>query len=60
MAEELQAVGRIYAVVNIQNFIELPGEEVENSTEDLIEHIAKLYAGLDCDAETDEEVIKQP
>ena len=60
MAEKLQAAGRICAVTNIQDFIQLPGEEVEDSTEDLIEHIAELYAGPDRDAETDEEVVEQP
>ena len=60
MAEELQAAGRICAVANIQDFIELPGEEVKDSIEDLIKHIAELYAGPDRNAETDEEVIKQP
>ena len=60
MAEELQAAGRIHAAANIQDFIKLPGEEVEDSTKDLIEHIAELYAGPDRDAEMDEEVIKQP
>ena len=58
MVEELQVVGRIYAVANIQDFIKLPGEEVEDLTEDLIKHIAELYAGPNRDAETDEEVIK--
>ena len=60
MAEELQAAERICPVINIQNFIELLGEEVEDSMEDLIEHIAELYTGPDCNAETDKEVIKQP
>ena len=60
MAEQLLAAGRIRAVMNIQNFIELLGEEVEDSSEDLIEHVAELYAGPDRDAETDEEVVEQP
>ena len=46
--------------MNIQNFINLLGEEVEDSTEDLIEHVAELYAGPDRDAETDEEDTQQP
>jgi hypothetical protein len=33
---------------------------VEDSTEDLIKHIAELYAGPNRDAETDKEVVKQP
>ena len=45
-------------MANIQDFIELLGKEVKDSMEDLIEHIAELYVGPDCDAETDEEVVK--
>ena len=45
-------------MTNIQDFIELLGEEVEDSTEDLIEHIAELYAGPNRDMEIDEEVVK--
>jgi len=47
-------------VTNIQDFIELPGKEVEDSPEDLIESIAELYAGPNRDAETDKEVVDQP
>ena len=43
--------------MNIRNFIKLPGEEVEDSVEDLIEHVAELNAGPDRDVETDKEVI---
>ena len=60
LAEQLYMAGRIRTVTNIQDFIELPGEEVEDSLEDLIESIAELYAGPDRDAETDEEVVDQP
>ena len=60
MAEQLLAVGRIYAVINIWEFIKLPGEKVEDSLEDLIEYIVELYAGPDYDAETNKEAIKQP
>ena len=60
MAEQLLAVGRIRAVTNIWNFIELPGEEVEDLLEDLIKHVAELYTGPDRDMEIDKEVIKQP
>lgn len=31
LAEQLHTAGRIRAVVDIRNFIELPGEEVEDS-----------------------------
>ena len=47
-------------MTNIQDFIKLPGEEVEDSLEDLIESIAELYAGPDRDTETDEKVVNQP
>ena len=59
IAGELQAAGRIHIMANIQDFIKLLGEKVEDLTEDLIKHIAELYIGPDRDAETDEEVIKQ-
>ena len=45
-------------MINIQDFIELPGEEVEDLTEDLIKHIAELYAGPNCDVEIDKEVVE--
>ena len=60
LAEQLYTAERIRAVINIQDFVELPGEEVEDSLEDLIESIAELYTGPDRDAETDTEVINQP
>ena len=60
MAKQLRAAGRIRELINIQNFIHLPGEDVVDSTEDLIEHVAELYAGPDRDAETDEEDSQQP
>ena len=44
--------------MNIREFIKLPGEEVEDSSEDLIEHIVELYIGPNRDAETDKEAIK--
>jgi len=44
-------------VIDIRNFIKLPGEEVENSLEDLIKSIAELYIGPDRDIEIDKEVI---
>ena len=57
IVEQLYIAGRIRAVMNIWNFIKLPGEEVEDLVEDLIKHVAELYAGPDRDIETDEEVI---
>ena len=60
MAEQLLAAGRIYAIINIWEFIKLPGEEVEDLLEDLIKHVVELYAGPDRDAETDKEVVEQP
>ena len=46
--------------MNIQEFIKLLGEEVEDSSKDLIEHIVELYTGPNRDAETDEEAVEQP
>ena len=60
MAEQLLTVGKIRTVINIQNFIKLLREKVEDSSEDLIEYIAELYAGPDRDTETDKEVTEQP
>ena len=34
----MRTAGRIRNVINIRNFIRLPGEEVEDSTKDLIKH----------------------
>ena len=58
MADQLKAAERIRDVINIQDFIKLPGKEVEDSSEDLIKHIAELYAGPNRDMETDKEVIE--
>ena len=55
MAEQLYTAGRFHDVINIRNFIELLGEEVEDSAKDLIKHVAELYAGPDRDVETDED-----
>ena len=60
MAEQLYAAGRIRELINIQDFIHLPGEDIVDSTKYLIKHIAELYAGLNRDAETDEEDSQQP
>jgi hypothetical protein len=60
MVEQLYTAGRFHDVTNIRNFIELPGEEVEDSAEDLIKYIAELYAGPDRDAEMDEDDFVQP
>ena len=47
-------------MTNIQDFIKLLGEEVEDLLEDLIKYIAKLYIGPDRDIKINKEVIKQP
>ena len=60
MVEQLLIVGRIYAVINIQKFIKLPGEEVEDFLEDLIKYIVELYIGPNRDIEIDKEAIKKP
>ena len=44
--------------MNIQDFIKLLGEEVEDVMEDLIKYIAELYAGPDRDAEINQEVVE--
>ena len=44
--------------MDIQNFIKLPGKEVEDLVEDLIKHIAELYIGPDYNIEIDKEVVK--
>ena len=51
-------MGGIYAVINIWEFIKLPGKEVEDLSKDLIKHIVELYVGPNRDAETDKEAIK--
>ena len=60
MAKQLYRAGRVRNIINICNFIKLPGEEVEDLTEDFIEDVAELYAGPDRDAETDKDESKQP
>ena len=55
MAEQLYMAGRVCIIINIRNFIKLLGKEAEDSTEDLIEHVAELYAGPDRDTETDKD-----
>ena len=55
MVEQLQTVGRVRNVINIRNFIELLGEEVEDLTKDLIEDVVELYIGPDRDAEIDKD-----
>ena len=57
IVEQLYIVGRIHAVINIWNFIKLPGKEVEDLVEDLIKHVAELYIGPNCNIEIDKEVI---
>jgi len=44
-------------VIDIRNFIKLPGKEVEDLLEDLIKSIVELYIGPNRDIEIDEEVI---
>ena len=59
MVEQLYTAGRVHNVINIRNFIELPGKEVEDLTKDLIKHIVELYTGPDHDAETDKDKSEQ-
>ena len=58
IAEELQAVGKIRAIINIQDFIKLLGKEVEDLIENLIEYVAELYARPNCNTEINKEVVK--
>ena len=44
-------------MVDIRNFIKLPGKEVEDLLEDLIKSIGELYIGPNRDIEIDKEVI---
>ena len=60
IVEQLLAVGRIHAIINIWEFIELLSKEVEDLSKDLIKHIVELYVGPNCDAEIDKEAIKKP
>ena len=58
MAEQLLGVGRIYAIINIWEFIKLLGKEVEDLLEDFIKYIVELYTRPNYDIEIDKEVIK--
>jgi len=55
---QLYTAGRVCNVINIRNFIELPGKEVEDLIKDLIKHVAELYAGPNYNAETDKDESK--
>jgi hypothetical protein len=60
MAEQLLVAGRIHNIINILEFIKLPGKEVNDLLKDFIKYIIELYIGPNCDIEIDKEVIKQP
>ena len=60
IAEQLHIVGRIRDVINIRDFIELLGEEVEDLAKDLIKQVVELYVGPDRDIEIDKDSSKQP
>jgi hypothetical protein len=60
MAEQLLVAGRIHNIINILEFIKLPGKEVKDLLKDFIKYIIELYIGPNCDIEIDKEVIKQP
>jgi hypothetical protein len=60
IAEQLRTAGRVRDVINICNCIELLGEEVEDSAEDLIKYIVELYVGPNRDEEIDEGDFIQP
>jgi len=44
LVEQLVAAGRIREVIDIANFINPPEEAVEDSGDDLIDHIAKTFS----------------
>jgi len=60
MVKQLHTAGRVRNVINIRNFIELLGKEVEDLTKDLIKEVVELYAGPDCDIETNKDGSEQP
>ena len=47
----------MYKVIDIQNFINLLGKEVEDLTRDFIKYIVELYTRPNRDAEIDKEDI---
>ena len=50
-------VERIRAIIDIRNFINLPGKKVEDLLEDLIKSIVELYIGPNRDTEINKEVV---
>ena len=60
MTKQFRTAGRIRDAINIRNFIKPPGNEVEDSTMDFIEHVAELCAGPNRDTEIDKDESKQP
>ena len=60
MAKQLYTAGRIHNIINICNFIKLLGEETKDLIKDFIKYIAELYAGPNCNVETDQNISKQP
>ena len=60
MVEQLKAVGKIRDIINIRNFIKLPGEKVKDLSGNLIKHVVELYIRPNRDTEIDGEVVKQP
>ena len=45
ITKQLYTAGRVRNIINICNFIELLGEEVEDLTKDLTKYIIELYVG---------------
>ena len=58
IVKQLFIVGRIYTIINIQEFIKLLGNGVEDLLKDLIKYIVELYIGLNYNIKIDEEAIK--
>jgi len=61
LAEELLAAGKIKTVMDMANFINPPEEAVEDSGDDLIEHIAETFSeAREPEEEDGEQQLPQP
>ena len=58
IVKQLLVIGRIYAIINIYEFIKLLGKEVEDLLKNLIKYIVELYIGPNYNTEINKKVIK--
>ena len=58
IVKQLFIVGRIYTIINIQEFIKLLGNGLEDLLKNLIKYIVELYIGLNHNIKIDKEAIK--